>query len=163
MNKYYTILLLVVGSVIQGCVSNKTLTYFEELSSISSNETDSVYYLVPHDLLFVDISSSSTEVNKYFGISHEQGVTAIQNLDISPSVYVNSYSVNSQGDIMLPIVGSIHVADKTVEEATVIVHDKLNTFFKTDVQVVLKLANYSFTILGEVYNQGRYYVNEDEK
>ncbi len=147
--------------LLQGCVTNKTLTYFEDVERMSVDESGSDFNLKPNDLLFVKITSSSAEVNRYFGSSKEQENGMFQNLDISPSLYVNSFSISDSGFIYLPIVGKINVAEQTIENATLTIKNSLKSYVKTDVQVVVKLVNYSFTVLGEVNNQGRFYINED--
>lgn len=70
------------------------------------------------------------------------------------------YRVDQQGDLALPIIGDIHVADKTATEARADIQQKLKSGqILNDPQVNLTVVEYSaleVTIVGEVSAPGRY-------
>lgn len=69
-----------------------------------------------------------------------------------------SYTVNDEGKLKLPYVGSIHVANLTLEQAVDTVEAALNEylFFPT---VYIRFINTKVTVLGEVNNPGVYLFN----
>ena len=147
---------------LSGCVSNKKLTYFKNLETTQLESPEKPYNLKGHDLLHLSITSSSPEVQKYFSSITQKDNAGYQNLTISPMIYIHSYSVGDSGVISFPFIGEVNVLNKTIQEAESIVRTYFDSYFKTNIDLKLKMINYSFSILGEVNNQGRFYVNEDE-
>jgi polysaccharide export outer membrane protein len=74
--------------------------------------------------------------------------------------FAGSFRIDEQGDIELPILGSIHVADETVSEARVQIQKKLqDEAILKNPQVILTLLEYTapeVTIIGEVGSPGKY-------
>ena len=71
------------------------------------------------------------------------------------SLYLNGFTINQEGTIDIPNLGNVNVLNQTLEEAekTILIKAKeylINPF------VVVKLANFEITILGEVNMPGRY-------
>jgi len=73
---------------------------------------------------------------------------------------VGSFRIDEQGDLTLPILGTMHVAGKTVPEARVQIQEKLlKDQILRDPQVILTVLEYTppeVTIIGEVNNPGKY-------
>ena len=144
------------------CIGNKSLTYLNSSKTISALETRSSYLLRSNDLVYIIINTNSTKVNKYFGLANIQEPTVYQNLEQSPSLYLKSYAITDSGMVKLPVIGNVMIKNKTLHEAEQMVQDRMNDFFLSENQVTLKLANNSFTILGEVNVQGRYFMQQDK-
>jgi polysaccharide export outer membrane protein len=74
--------------------------------------------------------------------------------------FTGTFRVDQQGDIALPILGTIYVAGKTVSEARVQIHDRLlKDQILNDPQVNLTVLEYTapeVTIIGEVTSPGKY-------
>lgn len=74
--------------------------------------------------------------------------------------FVGSFRIDQQGDIAVPILGTMHVAGETVSEARIQIRKKLldNQILK-DPQVNLTVLEYTtpeVTIVGEVVSPGKY-------
>ncbi len=69
--------------------------------------------------------------------------------------YLTGYSINSNGDIELPVVGEISVVGKTLEEVQPILIERISKYIK-EPYVTVKLGGIRFTALGEFNNPGRY-------
>jgi polysaccharide biosynthesis/export protein len=67
--------------------------------------------------------------------------------------------VNANGDVTVPMVGSVHIADKTLTEAASLISQQLRTGkILNNPQVALNVVQYagmSVSMLGEVHNPGR--------
>ena len=79
---------------------------------------------------------------------------------LDDSDFVGTFRVNEQGDIFLPVLGSLHVADETVTEARGQIRRKLlDDRILKDPQVDLSIQEYTapqVTIIGEVASPGEY-------
>jgi len=160
--KSYKYNILLLALLLTSCVSNKKLTYLKSQKELIETIPSEDYLLSAQDLLYVSIHTSSEEVNTYFGISNSQKLTNYQSLEQSPSLYLKSYSVNDSGYVKLPIIGEVLVGGKTLKVAEAEIQQKLDTYFQNENQVVLKLANNTFTVLGEVNKQGKYYLHQNQ-
>lgn len=74
--------------------------------------------------------------------------------------FTGSYRIDDQGNIDVPILGTLHVAGATVSEARVLIRNKLmDDQILKDPQVELMVLEYAapeVTIIGEVGSPGRY-------
>ncbi len=136
--------------------SKSSLTYFEN----STPQTDSTYMvgkynvrIVPDDELGIFVSSSDPAATIFYNmpvsdqtIRGEQQVTTVPRLQ--------TYIVDSKGDIVFPVLGKIHVAGMTTEE----VADYLQARIAEDVVdpvVRVELMNFNVNVMGEVHQPGR--------
>jgi polysaccharide biosynthesis/export protein len=83
------------------------------------------------------------------------GLTVLDDSD-----FAGSYRIDEQGNLYLPIIGSMHVAGKTIPEARAQIRNKLlKEAILKNPQVILTLLEYTapeVTIIGEVGSPGRY-------
>ena len=77
------------------------------------------------------------------------------------SIYLNSYTVNSNGSIDFPIVGKIYVMDMTIDEAKSAIQKLVDEYLK-ETTVVVKMVNFNITIVGEVFHPGKFRIYQDE-
>jgi len=67
--------------------------------------------------------------------------------------------IDQDGSITMPLLGSVKIAGKSVEEARSLIHDLLARDYLVNPQVnitVVEYAKHTFTILGEVQKPGTY-------
>jgi polysaccharide export outer membrane protein len=148
----------------QSCISNKRITYLQNLPGnpeigldeyIPYAEVDYKYILQPFDIVNIDFASSNEELIVAF---EYQGSRAARGGGggggASDIFYFTGYSIDQQGFIELPQLGKIQIAGLTEEEAQVKVQDAINEFFKEEVFVKLRIGGIRFTALGEFSNSG---------
>ena len=138
------------------CVSHKSVTYFNDLGEIDSGELNipdaPVEKLRNGDLIEVTISSISLETNRFFqksGSENEGGPGG------------NTYRISKDGNIEIPLVGSIKVAQLTIDEATNVIREALLDYVQKP-SVNVRLVNFRITLLGEVDQPGVYNIPEAE-
>ena len=143
----YLSIILFLGS----CVSYKKSVWFnqsESFASLKINESDSnMYVLRTGDLLDIKVVSVDAESVSMFNKTNtlSQATPA--------ALFVNSYLVDFEGNVNLPIVGKVLIAGKTLPEATSFLQEKLKEYYKI-ITVDLKLLNFRITVLGEVERPG---------
>lgn len=130
-----------------------SLTYAE-----GTNNNPPEYTLREKDLLYVQVNSATDrEINELFS-SKVGGNYATQN---ELGVYLNSYSIDSVGDITIPVIGKVRVVGLTVSGARDAIADKAKDFTRDTPVVICKMTNYKITILGDVARPGTYTFYQD--
>ena len=144
-------IILVLLSLVffSSCVYHKnTLLLKEEEKSTKSIfnvvSPDSINYkLQPGDLLNIKFSSPDKEsVEIFYGGTLEGGESEI-------SFYLNSYQVDKNGDIIIPLLGEVKVHGLSTQEVRVLLKEQLSSYFKY-LTIVVKLVSFKVTFLGEV-------------
>lgn len=111
------------------------------------------YRLRPNDILSVKVKSSTEAgISDIFNITP---TTNFFNVDAG-NVFLQGYSIDSDGAITLPILGKVIVKDMTVEEAQDLIQAEANRYLN-NATVIVKLVSFKITVLGEVKSPGYYY------
>lgn len=153
-------------SFFTSCVSTKNVTYFQgsdPLDTVRYSTLKTVTPLIPKiqpdDILAVTVSSLSAESNEVFNF---QNVTPLITSNF-PGGTSNGmartqplgYLVDPGGNIEMPLIGKIHVADLALEEAGMKIKQELLKYLKEPTANV-RYLNQKFTVLGEVNRPGIY-------
>jgi polysaccharide export outer membrane protein len=75
-------------------------------------------------------------------------------------MYLTGYSIDKEGNIMLPILGKIHVAGSTVEEVKQNIQTLATSYVK-DAKAEVKLVSFKISMLGEVTHPGQITIYND--
>ena len=110
------------------------------------------------DVLMVKVISRNEESNALFNLesnsnSGNQALTAA-------NLYLNGFTISQEGTIDIPNVGEVYILNQTLEEAEKTISTKASEFL-IDPFVIVKLANFQFTVLGEINVPGNYPVYEE--
>lgn len=144
------------------CVTTEQLTYFPDDQFTSEAPTyisgkPKEYKLQPRDVLSVRIKTLDEETSTYFNIQPESGFQ-----QFSPAnLFINGYSINSEGKINLPEVGELEVAGLTLEQAQDVITKGVSRFVN-NTTILVKMVSFKVTVLGEVKNPGYYYVYNEQ-
>lgn len=161
-----TIFLLAIIGVLafSSCVPQKKMLLLKEMEMANENtsieyqnERTLDYKIQPGDNLYIRATSTISE-----------GVSAMLNGDTrssysttDASIYLNSYTVNKDGYIDYPLAGRVKVKNLTVEQAKETLEKELSKYIK-EVALMVKLASFDLTIIGEVVRPGKYKVYQSE-
>lgn len=142
------------------CTPQKELVYFQEASSTykadsSLTEKSFALKIYPEDILMVQLFTINPDAMP--GISTSIDKQFIDNR----SAYEKGYIVDKNGDLNLPLIGSVHLAGLTLLDARDTLVNRFKQFVDDPVVVVKKLS-FKITVLGEVNNPGLFYI-ENEK
>ncbi|HAF29405.1 MAG TPA: hypothetical protein DCG75_10200 [Bacteroidales bacterium] len=153
--KYIQLLILNLGfALLISCNSYEKLTYLQDIeitkdSSIFEKHKPG-YQIQAGDLLYVQIITENQEINQLFNPLSSQ--TSSQNLR-AESMFYTSYLVNDSGYIEMPLLEKIYVSGLNIDQLGDSIKQKAYRFLKNP-QVIAKLANFKFTLLGEVKAPG---------
>ena len=155
MLKRLTFIALLV--VLSSCSTKKSVHYFQDnLKAETLNN-----YLSPSiqigDILDINIKALDIESVSMFQ-STDAGQFTTNSLDVRK---LNGYKVDSEGQIDLPLLGSIIVMDLTTNQISELLEKKLKSFV-VNPAVKTTILNFKFSVLGEVKNPQTFSVIDDK-
>jgi polysaccharide export outer membrane protein len=74
---------------------------------------------------------------------------------------LHGYSVGEDGNVKMPVLGNVPVAGRSIADATRDIEEMVAEYL-IDATVVIKLVNFSITVLGEVRRPGNYYIYDNQ-
>lgn len=159
-------LIIAIAAIIMlsGCKSTEnTLSYFRNLGNTPSGvmPQGSKYgiKIAPEDELSIVVSSSVPEATAMF--NQPQANTARRGeMATQPVPRLQTYIVNKDGDIVMPVIGHVNVAGKTTREIEQMISSKVSQTVK-DPFVRVELLGFYVNVMGEVKNPHRIYVNSE--
>jgi polysaccharide biosynthesis/export protein len=152
--------LLVLLLIIQGCTPMSKITY---LNDSQSGEWDvspipPKHHLEIGDILMVRVISRNEESNNLFNL--ESNTNSANSTLTAANLYLNGFTISQEGTIDIPNVGEVFVLNQTLEEAESTISLKAEEFLINPF-VIVKLANFQFTVLGEINAPGNYPVYKE--
>ena len=116
------------------------------------------HHLEIGDILMVKVISRNEESNNLFNL--EANTNNANNALTAANLYLNGFTISQEGTIDIPNVGEIFVLNQTLEEAESTISLKAEEFLINPF-VIVKLANFQFTVLGEINAPGNYPVYKE--
>lgn len=168
-NKFGKIGLLVLAFAIifASCVPQKKMLYLKEAEMLSEtqsvnyfNERSIDYKLQPGDNLYIRALNTIDE-RSAAALNGETSTNRSYNMTTDAGIYLNSYTIDENGYIELPLTGKIEVKNLTVDEAKNRLQQELNKYVN-QTTLIVKLSNFNLTILGEVSKPGMYKVYQSQ-
>ena len=153
----YLYILVILSLMFSSCTTKKQLVYLQKIDSTSTvnffPKTQPRYRIQRQDILYIRIYTLNQEVSDLIN----QNIAGYsQNLfQNETSLFINGYIVNDSGYIEIPILGMVHVLNKTLDEATEAVRKAAKVYLK-DATIVVKLISFKFTVIGEVKKPNTY-------
>ncbi len=152
--------IFIISLLLFSCTSMDKITYINNstLGEWDKSPMPPKHHIEIGDNLMIRIIVRNDEVNEMFNM--ENNSNSNNPTTTAANLYLNGYTVNQDGSILLPNVGEVYVLNKNLEEAKKEITKKAREVL-IDPVVIVKLANFEFSILGEVSNPGRYPVYKD--
>lgn len=137
--------------LLTNCASRKDFVYFQDNKEVKII-TEHHLKLKVGDILNIKVFGCDEESIKIFNIPPNSSQNLNRNY-FSGGASANGYLINKLGEIDFPLIGYIKISNLTLEDATEIIKNKLNTYLK-DPKVSIQIQNFKITILGDVKNPG---------
>ncbi|TFH22548.1 MAG: hypothetical protein E4H10_13600, partial [Bacteroidia bacterium] len=145
----WILLLFVVSILLNGCVTNKKITYLQEYPESTYSDEYSppdTYRIQPNDNIYIRVATLDPRFSAFFNQSFDSGGGA--RMDES-SADLMSYPVQQDGTIEIPYIGAVKVVGLTLSEAKAII-EELMADYVTDAAITIRLVNNYVSILGQV-------------
>lgn len=162
MNRF---LLIIVAALLtlSSCRTTKKVLYFQDMTQNEEIATQAVEPLkfVPGDRLTVVVSSGKTPD---LAVSYNLPVMTIQagTTTQSYSNQISPYTVDENGCIDVPSLGTVKVASLTRAQVSATIQEKLrNSNLLKDAVVTVNAYDQYITIMGEVKNPGKINIRRD--
>ncbi len=155
----FSIFISIISLLLVSCSSIKKVVLLDQQlkNDPAISTTDySHHKLKEGDILHIKIIGVQEEAFNIFNIENN----ANNNQTTSANLFLNGFTVDSEGNIEIPILGKIYIKGLNVEESKQKIQNRADDFlFKST--VIVKHINFEITILGEVNNPGTYKVYKD--
>jgi polysaccharide biosynthesis/export protein len=158
---YLSIIIILLSS----CRQQKELIYFNTLqeANIPNNTMleQKNYLIRTNDILYVKVMSLDERINAQYNAAATGDVRTSSRYYSEDAMFFTGYSVQDNGAVDLPVFGEVQVLGRTIQGAKQAIIKKTKELLK-DVEVIVKLANFKVTLLGEVNHPGiyNYYNNQ---
>lgn len=142
MNKArFQCVFLIIAVLMTGCIPYKSIVSYDKSASTFKSpkpiDNYSPLTLEAGDILQIEVSSIEAEVVQVFSTYQTSG-----------------YLVSPEGNIDFPMLGTIQVMGKTIEETKAQILAELDKYFVQDPTLNIRLANFKINVNGEVNNPG---------
>ena len=155
-----------LAALFASCVPQEKMLYLknaemeaENLSVNYINERSVDYRLQPGDNLYIRFLNT---IDERSAASLNGDVTnRSAQLSSDASIYLQSYTLDEDGCIELPLTGKIELKNLTVDQAKEKMQRELDRFVN-QTTLIVKLSNFNLTVLGEVNRPGMYKVYQSQ-
>lgn len=160
-------MILVAASVLAAgaCSTSKEITYFQDLHPGMSelvSASPAEIKIMPHDQLAIYVSSQNSKITSLYNLPYATQAIGAEGSSGGNRGTLN-YTVDSQGNIDFPVLGTIHVAGMTREEIVAHIKQLLQEREQVkDPVVTVEFANLVVSVMGEVNSPGRYSIDKDK-
>lgn len=157
-------LFIACALTIASCAPNEIIRFNKKSNSGIINSFNSQINHVPifqkNDIIQITLISNNEEFSKLFSTALDNGIRNQQTYTSGVSAK-KGFVVRQDGRIKVPYVGDIIVHDRTREEVTTELTEKLKIYIKEPI-VQLKILNFKITVLGDVRNPGTFSIPNEK-
>lgn len=147
------------------CKTAEKVVYFQDRDSINNfqMEVPKQVKLHPGDKIMIVVKCEDAQTSDLFNLAYASRLIGSSNKAFSGNTQgVLGYTIDSNGDIMFPTLGKLHVADMSREEVQRLITDQLSAQGQSQNAIVtVEYLDLSIQVLGEVRVPGKYSLNRD--
>lgn len=154
-----TFLIPIVLLLLASCTSQEKLAYLNNLPETSGEQFFTMeipdYKIQNRDVLQITLKALDPEgkISDFLGGSGT-GVSSVY-MQGEGGAYLFGYNVDKNGNILLPVIGFVHVEGMTLDQIRKILQEEFDKSYK-NATVECKLLSFKFTVIGEVRAPGTY-------
>jgi polysaccharide export outer membrane protein len=155
---FYFFSFTLIALFIFSCANKKNLVYFQNGSNNSSTNTFDPKLKID-DLLNITVLCADENSNKLF--NHPSTISASSSSSnrgyTNGNAALSGYLIDSNGEILFPIVGKIKLDGLSRSEACKIIQETISQYIKNPI-VSVQILNFKVTVLGDVKNPGTFLI-----
>lgn len=146
------------------CVPQKKMLYLKDVQMATEtvsteyvNDRTIDYKLQPGDNLYIRFLNTidQNSAAALAGDNNSRSYTS------EAGIYLQSYTLDEEGCIELPLTGKINLKNLTVDQAKEVLQEKVSKYIN-QTTLIVKLSNFNLTVLGEVSKPGMYKVYQSQ-
>ena len=157
---------VVLTMMFASCVPQKKMIYLKDAQMAAANISQEYvndrsvnYKLQPGDNLYIRVLNTVDERTATSLSGESTGVRT--QLSSDASIYLQSYTLDEEGCIEMPLTGKIELKNLTIDEAKARLQTELDKYVN-QTTIIVKLSNFNLTVLGEVTRPGMYKVYQSQ-
>lgn len=157
---------LLLCLLLASCNTSEKIVYFQD---IAVNQPEQIQEskditVLPKDQISIVVSSKDPQLAALFNLTRVQYRAGMNSLASgSYNGEVSGYTLDDQGNIDFPVLGTLHVAGLTKSRIAALIKKRLiDENLVKDPVVTVEFMNLYFSILGEVKNPGKYNITKDQ-
>lgn len=167
MRFFKFLIVLILANSFVSCITNKDIVYLQgndkNGEGIQLSEIDAKPYRVQvNDVISINIKAIDSKLVELF--SPSTSTTNSTSQMSQQGLYFNGFTVDSHGNIRIPVIGELNVLGFTLDEIRLKVEDLLlKEYFKTEARIFVnvKLAGFKYVMMGEVGSPGTQVLFQD--
>lgn len=146
------------------CVSRKKIVYFQGMeragSQVELNKAQNLK-IKPNDLLTITVSAPEIEAAMPFNLPVTAGGTLVDSeLRVAGTPQLQTYLVDSEGDIEFPVLGTIKVTGLNRHELAASLKRQIQEYITNPI-VNVRLVNFQVSVIGEVARPGTFDIRDE--
>jgi len=148
------------AAVLASCSSNKRskFVYFQDIDSAPNVELPAYETRIKSgDELIITVNSTDPSATAIYNVPLSNPASE-SDLAGTSQPRMQTYIVDTDGNIQFPVLGNVHIAGLTVNEARKLLEDKISADVQDPV-VKVGYDNYIVNVTGEVKNPRQIYIN----
>lgn len=150
------VIVAMMAGNLMSCTNPKEILYLQdaERGRVEALNVNYQTTIQKDDQLMITVSSKQQELTQPFMVS-ELGSSST-----SGSTSGRNYQVDPNGNIVLPVIGTVHAAGMTCSQLSAAISGKLRAMeYINDASVNVRIVNFKYSVLGEVKSPGSKLVN----
>ena len=146
------------------CVSREEMVYFQNIKKLENKLEINTNYLEikANDQLTITVSGEGMEATMPFNLPFVGNAAGDRTNEIRAggTPILQTYLVNSEGEIRFPVLGSINVLGLNRNELSNKLEREISKYVKNPI-VNVKIANFQVSVLGEVNRPGTFSIQDE--
>lgn len=138
---------------LSSCGSSKDVPYFQNINEVTYNNPNELYdaKIMPKDILTITVSTTDPKAATPFNLTISEPLSITGRVNTSGGT-LQTYLVDNNGDIVYPVIGTLHVKGMTVRECEALIKQKIMPYLSATENpvVTVKMSNFKVSVFGEV-------------
>ncbi|MDX1760561.1 MAG: polysaccharide biosynthesis/export family protein [Christiangramia sp.] len=143
------------------CVSGKKITYYQNMEAVEKEASAAKRSLeiMPNDLLTISVAAENLAAVQPFNLP-VVGMPSGDPTRATGQQQLQTYLVDSEGNIEFPVLGTVHVAGMTRQELSKKLQEQIAVYVQNPI-INIRIVNFQVTVLGEVANPGTFSIPDE--
>ena len=142
------------------CTSYKKVPYIQNSDEWAEMEQTIAVHeprIMPGDMLnILVINPDNPFTSMSYNLVSPADISSTSRLTMQTAPTMHDYLVDADGCVVIPNIGKLQIAGKTITEAEQLVFEKAKNGFSSTPVVVVRFVNFKISVLGEVAAPGSY-------
>lgn len=157
--KNLPLIIILALLLVTACTSSEKLTYLNNLPETAEPQyfpMDIPDYRVQYrDILYITVKIMNSDGTLEDLLQGRSSYNQNNYISSETSQFILGYSIEKDGRILLPVIGYIEAAGKTIVELRSLLQEEIDKYYMGS-YVECKLLSFKYTVLGEVKMPGSY-------